>query len=192
MVASKSRKKKENYPRELIVMLMDRGDKTIPEVLPDVYKKFPKFKTRLTKKRAQAMAGWYRQKGWEGNEKGASVRKATNGKVPFAKVGVRIKKRMLVMGMELKEEGKTPSSIRDTLMDRFEEVLLPPSLELSKLISRFSKDGVTPNGNGNGSSVDSQFPFTVHIKGPGTDVTRGIQEETSNELLAFLFGGDEE
>lgn len=181
--------KHEKYPPKLIAMLMDRGDKSIADILPKIHKYFPKFKKRLTPIRAQALSSWYKGQGWyKKNKKGTKSRNGSkakkNGVLKFIDMGKRKQKEILAAGLLLNKEGnKTPATVRDHLSDQFKNIIIPPALQLKRLIARFAKDGTVP-GKGNGeTSTNGKFPFRIEVKGPGTEFRRGVPEELANEII---------
>jgi len=181
--------KNEKYPPKLITMLMNRGDKSIADILPKIYKYFPKYKKRLTLTRAQATSSWYKGQGWyEKNKKGAKKRNGgktkKNGVLKFIDMGKRKQKAILEAGLLLKKDDKTAATIRDHLMEKFKDIVLPPAAHLTKLIVQFSKDGTVPGkGNGVAQNGNGKFPFRIEIKGPGTEFRRGVPEELANEII---------
>jgi hypothetical protein len=173
-------------------MLKNRGKKSIPEVLPEIHKKYPKLKKRLTKQRAYALDGYYKtnkkKRKKKAGMKGKPGRKK-NGVAQFINVAAARKKAILTAGLVLKEQGKTPNSIRDTLAENFEKVMLPPAKQLSKMIVAFAKDGEIPNSP-NGKPAKSKLPYVISVKGPGVNVgSKRATDAVGEKVLQLLFGG---
>lgn len=173
------------YPDKLITMLMDRGDMAAAEILPKIHKYFPKYKNRLTLSRAHAVSTYYKSRGWYDNDKkkGNNSRKTAK----FLDISLKDKKEIMEAALRFKEEGKTPTSIRDQLSTQFGNVILPKAQSLAKLITKFAESGAVlrrPRKNGGNSAGDSSF--MVKVKGPGTELVREVPLEIATDIIQTI------
>ena len=172
------------YPKALVDMLMKRGKKRIPEILPEIHKKFPDYKKRLTRERAYALDNWHKMSAKKRKNKGRK-----KSVVQFADAKVGVKKTILMDGLVFKEQGKTPNAVRDCLSEKFEAIVLPPSRQLSKMITQFAGSGEVPHSR-NGRPSKNKMPYSVSIKGPGIDIDRGTTDDIGEKILHLLFKGE--
>lgn len=193
----KSKRKYKLYPKGVIDLLVNKDpDEPLADAVKRAHVAFPSVKNQLTVARAYAVIGWQRKKAElhkSGLAKSQSAKPesvpaqlpSTDKRIHFSAASPDFKQRILVVGLSYKEQGKTPTSIRELLSEKFPGILFPPARKLSQHIAAFMNNGTTPNGD----HTDQGKEYTVVVKGPGTEVTRSISSGDATALLSYLFGG---
>jgi len=177
------------YPQEIIDMIVNRGNKSVRDILPELHEKFPKYKHRLNTQNATSLGTYYRSKYNNTNNKLKNSNKRSapkNAMTPLVHSSQQIQNKVLTRGLELSNDGKTPTAVRDVLAEEFDRVILPPARELKQAMKEFAYFRRS-NGATNTSAMRTVPSFKITIEGPDTKVTRHTTEALAMEALSLMF-----